>query len=100
MTDTQVPLPVEPADLPLPRPVADAVLRGLLNGTVFDPLGAHQEGGWQFQQGMARPTVRDAVRQSGEQSGEQSGAEEETVRVAERERTAPAHCRYAMQYLD
>ncbi|MFF7634734.1 hypothetical protein ACFZB9_16480 [Kitasatospora sp. NPDC008050] len=88
MTDIQVSVPIEPTDLPLPRPLAEAVLRGLLNGTAFTPMGAEQQRLWPVERDEDRDGVADGT------------GDEEALPVAERERTAPAHCRYAMQYLD
>ncbi|MGF1426734.1 hypothetical protein [Kitasatospora sp. LaBMicrA B282] len=82
---SDLPLPVEPADLPLPRPIADALLSGLLRGTVFDPAPTPRAG---------TPDVPVA------ESAPEEAAEEPTTRMAERDRTAHAHCRFAMQYLD
>lgn len=103
MTDIQVSVPIEPAGLPLPRPVAEAVLRGLLNGTAFAPLGAEQEWLWPAEQEAACRTVQEPVRPTDRQAVAQDADADEdggTVRAAERDRMAPAHCRYAMQYLD
>ncbi|WP_329569634.1 hypothetical protein [Kitasatospora sp. NBC_01266] len=90
-TTSPVPHTIEPADLPLPRSMADAVLRGLLSGTIFALDGA---------------PVAGAAAQAGESAGVDEPAEDEpaedepAVRVADRERMAPAHCRFGMQYLD
>ncbi|MDH6118444.1 hypothetical protein ABH930_001444 [Kitasatospora sp. GAS204A] len=105
MTATQapssVPLPVEPSELPLPRSMADAVLRGLLSGTAFavDRTSAASATGE-----PSRPSGRYGLSGSSgstepSESGEPAEAEP-LARVADRERTAPAHCRFGMQYLD